>query len=251
MKDLYAIMRKNNRLFSRYHRVLRNQDAIKNGKFLLGVSLESINQRVELLETEIKRLCGDDQETFNRIQKWEKEQAQRTRRGVEERLEKEGKSTREARWQVYGYESFYTPLQETVDRGRKETYTSQEMYHMSREEREKVVRSAMDRDSGKELGRLDYDVDEVYQDEGGIFGFCEAKNLLIRDCFGTIIDGWNCQCHEAYLVESKRSDYRGLMGVLYFPFSLYDEVLDWDGNLVELEEDFRLVVLDMELKKAS
>ncbi len=245
MKSLYTIMSKEPLLFMRYWRVLSNQDRVINGEFVLGASLDSMNQKVELIEAEIRKLCGGNQETFKRIQDHSKESVKRSR------LEGEGRSTREARWQVYGYESFYTPLQETVDRGRKETYTSQEMYYMSREEREKVVRSAMDRDSGKELGRLDSDVDEVYQDEGGIFGFCEAKNLLIRDCFGTIIDGWNCQCHEVYLVESKRSDYRGLMGVVYFPFSLYDEVMTWDGNLVELEEDFRLVVLDMKLKAAS
>ena len=139
----------------------------------------------------------------------------------------------------------YTPLKETVDRGRGETYTSKEMFFMSREEREEIVNAAIIRDAGIELGLFDEDLDDRYADEEGIWGFCESKRLLIRDYFGTIEDGYHNNYHEAYLVESKRSDYRGLMGIVYFPFSLDEDVVE------ELGKDFRLVVLDMELKKAS
>lgn len=93
MKDLEVIMSKDPILFRRYYRVLSNQDKILSGGSLLGVSLKEINQRVELIETEIRGLCGEDQEIFNHIQNWTKEQVQYLHRKVEERLEKEGEGS--------------------------------------------------------------------------------------------------------------------------------------------------------------
>jgi len=151
----------------------------------------------------------------------------------------------EYNWLQYDDEDLYVPLEETVHQGREDTYTSEEMFYMSEEEREKIVRSAIVRDSGVELCLFDEDLDDAYADEEGIWGFCESKKLLIRDYFGTIEDGYHHNYHEAYLVESKRSDYKGLMGIVYFPFSLDDDLIE------ECGEDVRLVVLDMELKKAS
>ena len=149
------------------------------------------------------------------------------------------------KWIEYDDEDLFVSLEEAVHQGRKDTYTSEEMFWMLEEEREKIVNASISRDAGIELCLFDEDLDDAYADEEGIWGFCESKKLLIRGCFGTIDDGYHHNYHEAYLVESKRSDYKGLMGIVYFPFSLDDDLIE------ECGEDVRLVVLDMELKKAS
>lgn len=134
----------------------------------------------------------------------------------------------------------YTPLKETVSP--KETYTSKEMFFMSREERYEIVKAAVDKDKGHSLGLFVEDCD-VYPHADGIYGFCADRRLIVRDWYGgVILESYYNNFHEAYLVESTRSSYKGQMGVLYFPYSLS---VDLD------EEDYRLVVLDMELKKAS
>lgn len=140
--------------------------------------------------------------------------------------------------------SLYTPFKETVDRGRDKTYTSEEMFYMSQEEREEIVNAAICRDAGEESGLFVEDMD----DDGGILGFCDANKLIIRGYFGNVLqdNGWERSYHEAYLVENWNINRKGLMGIVYFPFSLDDD-LTWALN----GEDSRLVVLDMELKKAS
>jgi len=133
--------------------------------------------------------------------------------------------------------SDYTQIKEAIDRGRNKTYTSEEMFYMSKEEREKIVRSAITENSGMEYGLFKEDVDD---EADGIWGFCEGNKLIIRGHFGDVLqeDGCKRSYYEAYLVENRRVHRKGLMGVVYFPFS-------------KLEEGTRLVVLDMELKKAS
>ena len=76
----------------------------------------------------------------------------------------------------------------------------------------------------------------------------DANKLIIRGYFGNVLqdNGWERSYHEAYLVENWNINRKGLMGIVYFPFSLDDD-LTWALN----GEDSRLVVLDMELKKAS
>ena len=135
----------------------------------------------------------------------------------------------------------YTSLKETVSA--KETYTSKEMFFMSREERHGIVKAAIDKDEGYSFGLFEEDCDDVYAHADGIYGFCADRRLIVRDWYGGVIpESYFNNFHEAYLVESTRSDHKGQMGVLYFPYSLS---VDLD------EEDFRLVVLDMKLKAAS
>jgi len=129
----------------------------------------------------------------------------------------------------------YTPRGE-MRAGTNTTYVSEEMFFMSPEKRQEIMKTAVEKDKGHSYGSLDKWV-STYGD--GVSAFCADRQLLIRDKLDGILPGYSHDIHEAYLVECTYSLLKGHMGVLYFPYSLE---VDLD------EEDFRLVSVDLRLK---